>query len=406
MPRSGFALDGPTPDKPLWDRVRSWMNENAPGVVDAVSSAADTMLGPKNPPVNMALRGMGELMRRGDPMNVMGGPAAMTLAHGTPAVWAAEAGAPLGQARRAFARTGEGAAVKGEGLYAAERGSTGEAYRTALAEKRAVEGAKVKGQPWDVGAEHPGDPIANVNDSLVFAMTGPNAMTAERAIADTRAKLRMFRGDNPDWYRKAEEHLNSISPSDLHVPAYSPGSLYALDYPDELLPRTLDFDAPLSTQTPEVRAALEKAGLRAGRTATVVDRGVDIRGRQNGFEMHVTGPTGAVEIHGPYYDKSSAENAAARINSPGAWDDPRGEDLYKALVNKFGGQGSPEAAEKASRFLADAGIPGHKFFDQGSRMEGEGTRNFVVYDPDKTLKTLGRYPNLEEFLKAHPEVPR
>jgi hypothetical protein len=197
--------------------------------------------------------------------------------------------------------------------------------------------------------------------------------------------------------------VDTFKPSDFSVPQ---GSLYALDYPDELLPRTLDFDAPLSTQTPEVRAALEKAGLRAGRTATVVDRGVDIRGRQNGFEMHVTGPTGAVEIHGPYYDKSSAENAAARINSPGAWDDPRGEDLYKALVNKFGGQGNPEAAEKASRFLADAGIPGHKFFDQGSRMEGEGTRNFVVYDPDKTLKTLGRYPNLEEFLKAHPEVPR
>lgn len=51
-----------------------------------------------------------------------------------------------------------------------------------------------------------------------------------------------------------------------------------------------------------------------------------------------------------------------------------GEMAYGALSRLLGGD------DKASAALADAGVPGIKYLDQGSRDAGEGTRNFVVFN--------------------------
>ena len=50
-----------------------------------------------------------------------------------------------------------------------------------------------------------------------------------------------------------------------------------------------------------------------------------------------------------------------------------GADLYKALESKLG-------RTAASSALREAGIPGIRYLDQGSRGAGEGTRNFVIFD--------------------------
>jgi len=44
--------------------------------------------------------------------------------------------------------------------------------------------------------------------------------------------------------------------------------------------------------------------------------------------------------------------------------------------------------ERASMWLLEQGIPGIKYYDAGSRAAGEGTRNFVLFDPEiaKILK--------------------
>jgi hypothetical protein len=47
---------------------------------------------------------------------------------------------------------------------------------------------------------------------------------------------------------------------------------------------------------------------------------------------------------------------------------------------------SPEATAK----LKQAGIPGIKYLDQGSRGKGDGTRNYVVFD-DKLLDIKRKY---------------
>ena len=40
--------------------------------------------------------------------------------------------------------------------------------------------------------------------------------------------------------------------------------------------------------------------------------------------------------------------------------------------------------------LRDAGIPGIRYLDQGSRTAGEGSRNFVVFD-DKLIRIVKKY---------------
>lgn len=54
--------------------------------------------------------------------------------------------------------------------------------------------------------------------------------------------------------------------------------------------------------------------------------------------------------------------------------DTTGADLYDMLSRRLG---SPEAAASA---LREAGVPGTKYLDAGSRRAGDGTRNVVLFD--------------------------
>lgn len=55
----------------------------------------------------------------------------------------------------------------------------------------------------------------------------------------------------------------------------------------------------------------------------------------------------------------------------------RGESFYRAFAESRGGGTQP-----GSQALRDAGIPGIKYLDQGSRTAGEGSRNYVVFRDD------------------------
>ena len=59
-----------------------------------------------------------------------------------------------------------------------------------------------------------------------------------------------------------------------------------------------------------------------------------------------------------------------------------GEDLYHALENMLGSD------RDASMYLNSYGIPGHRYFDGGSRNASEGTHNFVIWNTDR-LKLHG-----------------
>lgn len=74
-----------------------------------------------------------------------------------------------------------------------------------------------------------------------------------------------------------------------------------------------------------------------------------------------------------------------------------GKDLYKDLSEKLG---SDKAASDA---LREAGVPGIRYLDGGSRADGEGTCNYVIFD-DSRIKILA-HENVNENFGSN-EIPK
>jgi hypothetical protein len=71
------------------------------------------------------------------------------------------------------------------------------------------------------------------------------------------------------------------------------------------------------------------------------------------------------------------------------WSDPSGNMVYRngPLAGKDSMMTSPAEASAA---LRDQGVPGIRYLDAGSRAAGDGSRNFVVFD-DSLIQILRRY---------------
>src|SRR6185437_8559129 len=65
------------------------------------------------------------------------------------------------------------------------------------------------------------------------------------------------------------------------------------------------------------------------------------------------------------------------------------ENYLPTPEGKLYGSATGNAAADASEYLSSRGIPGHKYLDRVSRVTGEGTRNYVVFD-GKHIKVLGK----------------
>lgn len=133
------------------------------------------------------------------------------------------------------------------------------------------------------------------------------------------------------------------------------GALYKVDLPDEHIAKMLDWDKPLSQQPKEVldfaRKALDKEISNAGKVAD-----------------------GWGDLSAPYdaLSELTGQDLVYKLRP----------NLNMSLQNITGG-GGPEV----SNALRQAGIPGIRYLDGGSRGAGVGSSNFVVF------------PGNEDFLK-------
>lgn len=125
------------------------------------------------------------------------------------------------------------------------------------------------------------------------------------------------------------------------------GRLFQVEIPEDT--ELLDWDAPLSKQPEAVREKL--AGL--------------------GFAYD---PAQAAQYDDQLLAALFDDAAAPTEKAP---DDPTGQDLYRRMIRKYG---SDRAASEA---LRAAGIPGHRYLDGGSRADGDGSRNYVIYDDSR-----------------------
>jgi len=234
--------------------------------------------------------------------------------HGTPHVWPPEPGFPHGRPRLDKVGAGEGAAAYGWGWYSAEAEGVGRTY-------------------------------------------------AGRIISDPPAfKTQIEAQDYIDAHRMNERWFIEELPDGTFRPDYEGrGSLYTLDLPDDVIPKLLDWDAPLSEQTKASRALqrLTQESVSPDEQLRIF-LGTDYA---KGFPSS----SDVVSAQRALRDGESAEWIARQRpdssfrNLLGDFENMSGKTVYEMMAARLG---SPKAA---SEFLARAGIPGLKYLDQGSR---------------------------------------
>jgi hypothetical protein len=210
--------------------------------------------------------------------------------------------------------TGEGAQAYGHGLYFAEEQKVAKAYQEMLT-KEAV----------DKAAKSPQTMAASTLEAPHIA--------GDRQKAIAQLKMHRFYG-NAKQTDEAIAMLEGGGPIARAVP--DTGSLFKVDLPDEHIAKMLDWDKPLSQQSPEVQKAI--AALKQ-----------DEAGKK------------ALGWGNPYYSDGDSFTGAR---------------LHDSLRSDLGD------ISEVSKRLNRAGMPGIKYLDRGSRGAADGTRNYVVFDHD------------------------
>jgi len=214
--------------------------------------------------------------------------------------------------------TGEGAQAYGRGLYFAENEDIAKHYRDTLS-------GKVNPYTWRA---------LNPDDAWVHAA---RSMWKTHSPEEIETILRSaYR--NPSI---SDEQL------DIVMRAANPGHMYEVDL--NAAPRDfLNWDEPLSRQSPEVRESLQRFGLRAD-------------------------PDAVRAYDDALLDSLYNDSPGSLRTLPPEPRDPTGADIYQRLLRM-----DPEEARVA---LMQAGIPGTRYLDAGSRGVG-GTYNYAVFDPE------------------------
>ena len=257
--------------------------------------------------------------------------------------------------------TGEGAQAYGHGLYFAEAEPTALSYKNQLSGGPLLEGGidPFKDMPWMMRTQKD---IASqqIKNALESGATGDEAlMAAVQKLNDAASGIK----DNfvRQHYYDGANALLTLRGKKWEV---SPGRMYEVNInadPEHFL----DWDKPLSEQpelaqklgwTPEEIAAFHKS--RSTDTDNLLS---------------------ALQGNGSYTPATELSlNGRPPLTATGA-------DIAKG--NSVFDRGSDVG--KAAN-LRDAGIPGIKYLDQGSRAAGEGSRNYVVFD-DSLINIIRKY---------------
>ena len=276
-----------------------------------------------------------------------GGILPMDTWHGSPHRFPPTAKNPLGEFDPMKIGTGEGAQAYGAGAgYLAENRGVAKGYRDALTPRTGMWDATVNGQNlFDAAANHGTTGYASAFSQKYFDLVkdGKTANQAKQQISNQLNK-RIALAKSPGDVKGAQEALDFISNAKISMPD---GSLYKVDLPDEQIAKMLDWDKPLSQQSwyrPVADVVKEYKG--AGKD---VDAYAKLISKANARDGEVTG-----------------------------------QQFYEGTLSQFGG-----SQAKVSEFMREAGIPGIRYLDQGSRAGGQGTSNFVVFDPAH-MNIIGR----------------
>ena len=365
-PGAGYAdFEGsmpamPGPDVPI---EQAFSGEPMPGFVENVRTGHPVIAGLQAlglagdvvPALKSAavLKGIAAL--KGLSMFPMSG---MTAWHGSPH--------RFDQFRSSQIGTGEGAQAFGHGLYFAENPKTA---RTYSADRSYV------------GRAMAGDADSAEWDAARIAQTAMDEFDDE-AVDHLRNVLRQ-RSTAPHQIvenKKIQDAIGMIQRGQVT----RAGVLYEVDIPDEAIAKMLDWDAPISEQSEHIQKFFSDAGLH------------DLEGqikltRVNDELAEIAEATSKAGWIDRLKLERRANQLAVERRNLTANLEQEGSVAYSRLARKEGGYPPHDVRRDrpaASAALNEAGIPGIRYFDAGSRGAGEGTRNFVVFD-ENLPKILG-----------------
>jgi hypothetical protein len=286
--------------------------------------------------------GSGQLIRMANPL---------TIHHGTPHQFPPTAVNPLGEFNLSKMGTGEGAQAYGKGIYQAGNERVAQGYRDDLSGGVKYQGARA---PFSRD-----DPHARAAHDVAEYME-TNKLTPEQAIAEVEREHKERVADlsyvpragistvaAEANRRRAQFHLGVQAAAQRLKPEHftsDSGHLYESElhiHPDHML----DWDKPLHQHSQYVQERLRPH----------VERAMEL-GHMTG--MHPLTATGE-EVH----------------------------SAMQSLSPEFEAGGSGKAG--AAKSLLETGIPGIRYLDRQSRSAGQGTSNYVIFDP-RTINIVKR----------------
>lgn len=286
-----------------------------------------------------------------------GGILPLDVYHGTPHTLPPTERNPLGEFDASKIGTGEGAQVYGHGIYTAENPAVSKNYMKP--NTYASEAALIGGKPFREWI-----------DAIPGTKAGERgAVSKILGAADNQADVvaALNKTDLSDGARKLLQDA-----IDKGVTINRSGNLYKVDLPDEMIPKMLDFDKPLSQQknildalTPEKMGLTLRPSVDSGYMAYLAD------GKPIGLQVKGVTP----EVF--------RERWINRLKEMGDLEGGAGR-----AVGYLGGTVPGDLPPLVSKALRQAGIPGIKYFDEMSRSAGEGTRNFVVFPGEEKSMTI------------------
>jgi hypothetical protein len=301
--------------------------------------------------------------------------------------------------------TGEGAQAYGHGLYFAENpeiagqykvSTSANQYETNLGTIRSSDlvDAIIKNS-GQINPQLQSAYQAKANEVVRDLIMGEDAQSIAKAIRQSKYS---------NMYKGLADAVESINP------VKAKGQFYTVDIPDKMVGKMLDWDKPLSQQSQTVMDALQKSGLIADveRVGSVAAEKV----RQLAQQPRVAewAKRDLMKDAEQLQISKSPKHVAGVLKrmqmdygiSPdsGPFSDVAGDFLsfvkgMQAVPNMDTGGGAISFLQAmygnagASQKLREAGIPGIRYLDQGSRGSGQGTRNFVVFPgEEEALKML------------------
>ena len=296
--------------------------------------------------------------------------------------------------------TGEGAQAYGHGIYFAENPAVANEYARELGSK-----IDVNGKPLYQANKTIGSTGNTELDDYLVANIGDVKATRRQLLSD----IKEIRPTNPEAAKEMQKTLADLRKANVAV--QDTGNLYKVDIPDADIPMMMDLDKPLSQQ-PKVMGALRSEAEQRVKDRTLVNIENDIRnslppidiGNDYMAMFSDANVKAGQEIKKQALEKLNKMDLSSLVNKelesmkPLAMNwNMTGKEYYEFLSKN---QGSPA---KASEMLQRQGITGNRYLDEVSRNRGQGTSNFVVFDPSNVKileKNSKPYDPLEEFLKS------